>query len=124
MQFQRAHVGISLSEAEASVAAPFTAKRTAADVRCVPTLISEGRAALVTSFSLFKFICAYAQAELVNAVFLYWFDIGYANYQVCFMPLNISCLQMFTEINGNFLITRINRIHFPPLLVDQIVHRN
>ena len=44
-----ADVGISLSEAEASVAAPFTS--TVADIRCVPEIIRQGRAALVTSFS-------------------------------------------------------------------------
>lgn len=43
-----AHVGISLSEAEASVAAPFTSK--VSDISCVPHLIREGRCALVTSF--------------------------------------------------------------------------
>ncbi|KAJ3222081.1 hypothetical protein HK099_002735 [Clydaea vesicula] len=49
-----ADVGISLSEAEASVAAPFTSQVT--HIECVPTLIREGRAALVTSFSCFKYM--------------------------------------------------------------------
>lgn len=43
-----ADIGISLSEAEASVAAPFTSK--IQDIRCVYKLLREGRAALVTSF--------------------------------------------------------------------------
>lgn len=49
-----ADVGISLSEAEASVAAPFTSKTP--DIGCVIDVIREGRAALVTSFSCFKYM--------------------------------------------------------------------
>ena len=53
-----AAVGISLSEAEASIAAPFTSK--VQDIRCVVTLLREGRAALATSFQAFKFIMLYS----------------------------------------------------------------
>lgn len=49
-----ADVGLSLSEAEASVAAPFTSRQP--DIRCFIEVIREGRAALVTSFSCFKFM--------------------------------------------------------------------
>jgi cation-transporting ATPase 13A2 len=49
-----ADVGISLSEAEASVAAPFTSS--VPDISCVLEVIKEGRAALVTSFSCFKYM--------------------------------------------------------------------
>lgn len=51
-----ADVGISLSEAEASIAAPFTSSQP--DIGCVIQVIQEGRAALVTSFSCFKYMCA------------------------------------------------------------------
>ena len=37
---KRAHAGISLSEAEASVASPFTSKEP--NISCVPELIREG----------------------------------------------------------------------------------
>jgi cation-transporting ATPase 13A3/4/5 len=50
-----ADVGLSLSEAEASVAAPFTSRTP--DIGCVIEVIREGRAALVTSFSCFKYMC-------------------------------------------------------------------
>lgn len=43
-----ADVGISLSEAEASIAAPFTSR--IQDISCVIKVFREGRAALVTSF--------------------------------------------------------------------------
>lgn len=49
-----ADVGLSLSEAEASVAAPFTSQTP--DISCMIEVIREGRAALVTSFSCFKYM--------------------------------------------------------------------
>lgn len=49
-----ADIGLSLSEAEASVAAPFTSQ--SPDINCVLEVIKEGRAALVTSFSCFKYM--------------------------------------------------------------------
>jgi cation-transporting P-type ATPase 13A2 len=58
-----ADVGISLSEAEASVAAPFTSR--IPDISCVLDVIKEGRAALVTSFSCFKYMSVFF-------LILYW----------------------------------------------------
>jgi cation-transporting ATPase 13A2 len=55
-----ADVGLSLSEAEASVAAPFTSKTP--DIGCVLEVIKEGRAALVTSFSCFKYMWVHLQS--------------------------------------------------------------
>ena len=52
-----AHAGISLSLSEASIAAPFTYLEP--NIRCVPLLLCQGRSALQTSFSLFKFIAMY-----------------------------------------------------------------
>ena len=45
---KQADAGISLSEAEASIAAPFTSQ--VQDISCVLTLLREGRAALTTTF--------------------------------------------------------------------------
>lgn len=53
-----AHVGVSLCEAEASVAAPLTSKRQT--IACMLTVIAEGRCSLVTSYIIFKFIIVYA----------------------------------------------------------------
>ncbi|VDP27397.1 unnamed protein product, partial [Soboliphyme baturini] len=58
-----AHAGISLSEAEASIASPFTSK--CADVRCVSTVILEGRAALTTSFGVFKYMAGYSLIQFL-----------------------------------------------------------
>lgn len=51
---KQADAGISLSEAEASIAAPFTSK--VDDISCVVHLLIEGRAALTNSFESFKFM--------------------------------------------------------------------
>ncbi|KAK5257439.1 hypothetical protein LTR16_000659 [Cryomyces antarcticus] len=64
-----ADVGISLSEAEASVAAPFTSR--VFDISCVPEVIREGRAALVTSFSCFKYMSLYSAIQFTSVSFLY-----------------------------------------------------
>lgn len=45
---KQADAGISLSEVEASVAAPFTSKQD--DISCMISLLVEGRASLATSF--------------------------------------------------------------------------
>uniref|UniRef100_A0A4W4FIW7 Cation-transporting P-type ATPase N-terminal domain-containing protein n=1 Tax=Electrophorus electricus TaxID=8005 RepID=A0A4W4FIW7_ELEEL len=60
---KRAHSGISLSELEASVASPFTSRTP--NISCVPDLIREGRAALVTSFCVFKFMALYSMIQYI-----------------------------------------------------------
>ena len=64
-----ADVGISLSEAEASVAAPFTSR--SFEIGCVIQVIKEGRAALVTSFSCFKYMALYSAIQFTTVSFLY-----------------------------------------------------
>uniref|UniRef100_A0A452RAB0 ATPase 13A3 n=1 Tax=Ursus americanus TaxID=9643 RepID=A0A452RAB0_URSAM len=66
---KRAHGGISLSELEASVASPFTSKTPS--ISCVPNLIREGRAALMTSFCVFKFMALYSIIQYFSVTLLY-----------------------------------------------------
>ncbi|GFR84790.1 cation-transporting ATPase [Elysia marginata] len=65
-----AHMGISLSEAEASVASPFTSKTP--NIECVPRVVKEGRAALTTTFGVFKYIACYSLTQFVSVLILYW----------------------------------------------------
>ncbi|XP_069831157.1 probable cation-transporting ATPase 13A4 isoform X2 [Dendropsophus ebraccatus] len=65
-----ANAGISLSEEEASVAATFNSKVT--NISCVPELLKEGRAAIVTSFCMFKYMAMFGLTEYVNTLLLYW----------------------------------------------------
>ena len=64
-----ASVGISLSEAEASIAAPFTSK--VQDISCVPKLLIEGKAAMTTSFQSFKFSMLYSFVEMMQCLLAY-----------------------------------------------------
>ncbi|AMD18547.1 HBL355Cp [Eremothecium sinecaudum] len=64
-----ADVGISLSEAEASVAAPFTSH--VFEISCVLDVIKEGRAALVTSFSCFQYMSLYSAIQFITITILY-----------------------------------------------------
>ncbi|OWF45588.1 probable cation-transporting ATPase 13A3 [Mizuhopecten yessoensis] len=80
-----AHAGISLSEAEASVASPFTSKNP--DIECVPTLIREGRAALTTSFGIFKYMCMYSLVMFTTICILYWKNANLTDFQFLFIDL-------------------------------------
>ncbi|XP_025263819.1 probable cation-transporting ATPase 13A3 isoform X2 [Camponotus floridanus] len=80
-----AHVGISLSEAESSVASPFTSK--VSDISCVPKVIREGRAALVTSFGIFKFMIAYSLTEFLSVIILYSIDSNLTDFQFLFIDI-------------------------------------
>ncbi|XP_071841062.1 polyamine-transporting ATPase 13A3-like isoform X2 [Apostichopus japonicus] len=83
-----AHAGISLSEAEASVASPFTSK--IPDISCVPIVIKEGRAALVTSFGVFKFMALYSVIQFVSVVILYWINSNLGDLQFLYVDLVIT----------------------------------
>lgn len=80
-----ADVGISLSEAEASVAAPFTSR--VFDITCVPEVIREGRAALVTSFSCFKYMSLYSAIQFCSVSFLYASASNLGDFQFLFIDL-------------------------------------
>ena len=80
-----ADVGVSLSEAEASVAAPFTSR--VFDISCVPELIREGRAALVTSFCCFKYMSLYSAIQFASVSFLYASASNLGDFQFLFIDL-------------------------------------
>jgi len=82
-----ADVGISLSEAEASVAAPFTTSTP--DIGCVLELIKEGRAALVTSFSCFKYMALYSLIQFTTVTLLYSFASSLGDFQFLYIDLFI-----------------------------------
>ncbi|CAH2060757.1 unnamed protein product, partial [Iphiclides podalirius] len=80
-----AHVGVSLSPTESSVAAPFTCAQP--DVACVARVVREGRAALATSFGVFKFMVAYSLAEFLSVALLYYFDSNLTDFQFLFVDV-------------------------------------
>ncbi|KFM62152.1 putative cation-transporting ATPase 13A4, partial [Stegodyphus mimosarum] len=65
-----AHTGVSLSVAEVSAAAPFTSSKF--NIECIPTLIREGRAALVSVFDTFRYMVCYSFIFLIAVLWLFW----------------------------------------------------
>ncbi|XP_076874519.1 polyamine-transporting ATPase 13A2 [Brachyhypopomus gauderio] len=82
-----ADVGVSLSEAEASVASPFTSKSD--NISCVPLLIREGRCSLVTSFSLFKYMALYSLIQFASVLILYTVKTDLGDLQFLFFDLAV-----------------------------------
>eukprot|EP00002_Diphylleia_rotans_P032381 TRINITY_DN6796_c0_g1_i7.p1 TRINITY_DN6796_c0_g1~~TRINITY_DN6796_c0_g1_i7.p1 ORF type:complete len:1160 (+),score=178.83 TRINITY_DN6796_c0_g1_i7:67-3546(+) len=80
-----AQAGISLSEAEASIAAPLTSQ--VATIDCVVTVIREGRAALSTSFQSFKFMAMYSLIQFMTVLQMYTLGITLADMQFLFIDL-------------------------------------
>ncbi|KAM7410928.1 hypothetical protein PAMA_021072 [Pampus argenteus] len=85
-----ADVGVSLSEAEASVASPFTSK--VGNITCVPLLIREGRCALITSFSLFRYMALYSLIQFCSVLILYTVRSQMADLQFLFCDLGLVTL--------------------------------
>ncbi|TRX95337.1 hypothetical protein FHL15_003668 [Xylaria flabelliformis] len=124
-----ADVGISLSEAEASVAAPFTSR--VFDIRCVPDVISrEGRAALVTSFSCFKYMSLYSAIQFTSVSFLYASASNLGDFQFLFIDvLLILPIAIFMGWSGPYPVLSkkrptanlVSRKVLTPLLGQMIV---
>ena len=58
MALRAANIGVSLSEEEASIAAPFTSKNQ--NISCLVPLLKEGKSSLVTSIQTFKYMMMYS----------------------------------------------------------------
>jgi cation-transporting ATPase 13A3/4/5 len=80
-----ADIGLSLSEAEASVAAPFTSQDK--DLDCVLKVIREGRAALVTSFCCFKYMALYSLIQFTSVSLLYTLAQNIGDFQFMYIDL-------------------------------------
>ncbi|XP_030071542.1 probable cation-transporting ATPase 13A4 [Microcaecilia unicolor] len=90
-----AHAGISLSEQEASVASPFTSQTP--NIECVAHLVKEGRAALVSSFCVFKYITLYSMIQFCCLLLLYWQTKILGMYQYLIQDFGVTfsiCLTM------------------------------
>ncbi|XP_033230085.1 probable cation-transporting ATPase 13A3 isoform X2 [Belonocnema kinseyi] len=88
-----AHTGISLSDTESSVASPFTSRET--NISCVLTLIREGRAALVTSFGIFKYMAAYSLIQFVSVMLLYGIESNLTDFEFLYIDLLIISIFAF-----------------------------
>eukprot|EP00798_Chlamydomonas_sp_ICE-L_P017927 gene17927-24321_t len=90
-----AHVGVSLCEAEASVAAPMTSKHQS--IESMITVISEGRCTLMATYQIFQFIIGYAlvQAFMTNLMYTHALNVG--NYQYLIQDL------FFTTVSAGLM---------------------
>ncbi|XP_061862161.1 probable cation-transporting ATPase 13A4 [Colius striatus] len=120
-----AHAGISLSEQEASVASPFTSRTPS--IACVPELIREGRAALVTSFCMFKYMALYSTIQYLGVLLLYWQLKSFGNYQFLFQDLAITTVigvtMSFTGAYPKLVPYRPpSQLISPPLLLSVVLN--
>ncbi|XP_026375518.1 polyamine-transporting ATPase 13A2 isoform X1 [Ursus arctos] len=83
-----ADVGISLSQAEASVVSPFTSSM--ASIECVPMVIREGRCSLDTSFSVFKYMALYSLTQFISVLILYTINTNLGDVQFLVIDLVIT----------------------------------
>ncbi|XP_028343596.1 polyamine-transporting ATPase 13A2 isoform X6 [Physeter macrocephalus] len=83
-----ADVGISLSQAEASVVSPFTSS--VANIECVPMVIREGRCSLDTSFSVFKYMALYSLTQFISVLLLYTVNTNLGDVQFLVIDLAIT----------------------------------
>ncbi|KAJ3237407.1 hypothetical protein HDU81_009505 [Chytriomyces hyalinus] len=115
-----AHVGLALSDAEASIVAPFTsAKRRVADVL---HLIKEGRCALDISFMAFKYMFMYPLIQLSMTATLNQVGSGLSNNQFLFDDLFVVLLLAFFMLRSG--PSRVLSPHRPTddLLSAQIIY--
>ena len=63
MALRTANIGVSLSEEEASIAAPFTSKNQ--NISCLVPLLKEGKSSLVTSIQTFKYMMMYSLIQFI-----------------------------------------------------------
>jgi hypothetical protein len=73
------HTGVSLCEAEASVAAPMTSREQS--ITSMVAVVAEGRCALLATFQIFQFIVGYAMAQAFATNLMYTHALQMGNYQ-------------------------------------------
>ncbi|CAO3648772.1 unnamed protein product [Cunninghamella blakesleeana] len=92
-----AHVGIALSEAEASIVSPFSTNNRSV-MQCVE-LLKQGRAALATSFANYKFLIFYGECMAFWELIMFYFTV------IGTQPIWIS-IDGFTTTTMTFAITQ------------------
>ena len=68
MALRTADIGVSLSEEEASIAAPFTSQNQ--NISCLVPLLQEGKSSLVTSIQTFKYMMMYSLVQFICVTLL------------------------------------------------------
>lgn len=82
-----AHVGVALSDTEASIVAPFSSR--SKSVGDIPKILAEGRCALVTSFTAFKYMAVYPVVQLISSCVAVYFHTQLADGQYLFDDIGL-----------------------------------
>ncbi|XBW38619.1 hypothetical protein QEN19_004208 [Hanseniaspora menglaensis] len=77
--------GVSLSEAEASIAAPFTSQ--IFNISCVLNIMKEGRCSIVTSFACFQYMSLYSAIQFITVTILYGQGSNLGDFQFLYVDL-------------------------------------
>ncbi|ORX52830.1 HAD-like protein [Hesseltinella vesiculosa] len=92
-----AHVGMAMSEAEASVVSPFSTPRRSVQA-CVDLLI-QGRAGLATSFASYKYFTMYSQTMVTVKFFTFYYTMSFSQW-------NFILIDAFITILCSFAVTQ------------------
>jgi len=79
LALKQADIGLSLSQAEASIAAPFTSK--VPNITPVIDLVKEGRCSLTTTIALFKYLELYSLVQFSSLLILYMRGLDLGDWQ-------------------------------------------
>jgi cation-transporting ATPase 13A2 len=105
-----AHVGVSLSQAEASIAAPFTS--TVSSIACIPKIIREGRASLSSSYQMFKYMSTYSYIQFIAIIILYSINSNLGDFQ--FLWVDLFIILPIAALMGNTGATNVLVKERPP----------
>ena len=99
-----ADVGVSLSQEEASIAAPFTS--TNPDISCIIDVLNQGKCALVTSVEIFKYMIAFSLTEFISMAIMMISDTFLFDFQSividCFITLPLCTFLPMTQAYERF----------------------
>lgn len=122
---KEADIGISLSQTEASLSAPFISA--IEDISCVSIISAEGKAALTTNFDSFRFFCLYSIIQTIGLIVLFAKNCEYSDavYIACdiFIALNLAnCIGLLKPLNR--LTSKLPQftLFYPELMISMIVN--
>ena len=80
---KQADIGLSLSKAESSIAAPFTSS----SLSSIISILQEGRCTLVSTYQCFKFMMIYSVIQFTSAIMLYYENTNLTDFQYLYQDL-------------------------------------
>ena len=93
LALKTANVGLSLTQTEASIAAPFNT--TIGDVSAVTELVLQGKCCLQVAVENFEFVIFTSLTQFVGILVLYWFQTDFSNGHYYFLDLGFTFVFIF-----------------------------